>query len=157
MGVLSASSSCLLLQRTSTALSSSVLHVAINVRPPSITTSHHLPGSNATVFNPSPFPIPNSLKSSATQTSHSISLHPLPRRPGFSRVPTMIRMGNLRLSIRRGSLAHNNLLVRKVVSILSQPVRQRTGWYESIRWSRDLHQAPRIRRNILWCAARSFW
>ena len=122
MGALSASSASLFFRRTSAALSSSVLHAAINVRPPSITTSHHLPGSNATVFHPSTSPIPNSRRSSATQSVHSFSLPPRPRRPGFSRVPTMIRLGNLRLSIRMSAPAHNNLLVRTVVSILSQPV-----------------------------------
>ena len=81
-GGLSSSPASLLFRRNSAALSSSDLHVVINVRPPTITTSHHLPGSNATVFHPSPSPIPNSRRSSATQSVHSFSLPPRPPRPG---------------------------------------------------------------------------
>ena len=118
-----ASSASLLFRRTSAALSSSVLHVTINVRPP---LHHHFPplaGYSATVFHPSPSPVPNSRRSSATQPVHSFSLRPRPRRPGFSRVPTMIHLDNLRLSIRVSAPTYNNLLVRTVVSILSQPIR----------------------------------
>ena len=54
---LSASSTSLFLRRISAALSSSFLHAAMNLRPPSITVSHHVPGSRAaTVQSPS---IPN--------------------------------------------------------------------------------------------------
>ena len=55
MGIFPASSASLFIRRTSADLFSSFLHVALNVRPPSITISQHLPGSNATVFYPSPY------------------------------------------------------------------------------------------------------
>ena len=55
------------------ALSFSFLHVAINLRPPSVTISHHLLGSIASVFHPSPSPIPN-WRSSAKQFAYSFSL-----------------------------------------------------------------------------------
>lgn len=123
--VLSAASGSLFWRR-SAALSSSFLHEAINVRLLSITISHHFPQSYAAVSHLLPYPIPNIRKLSARSSSTlSPCPPPRPRWPGFSRVLIVICFGNLRLSIRMSTLAHNNLLVRKVVSILSQPVRWR--------------------------------
>ena len=146
---LSAASASLFLRRDSAAFSSSFLHAAMNLRLPSVTISNHLPGSNAAVLHPSLPPIPNIRRSSATQSVHSFSLPPRPRRPGISSAPAMIRLGKRRSSTRMSAPPHNNLLVRTVVSILSQPVRWRARSYERVRWSRDLHQAPRIRSSIL--------
>ena len=85
---------------------------------------------------------------------HSLFLLAPPSTPAqFSQGSHHIHLSNLRSSVRMS--AHDNLLVRKVVSMLSQPIRWSGKSYEMIRCSRDLYQALRIGGNILWCAARS--
>ena len=153
-GVLSASVS-LLFRQTSAALSSSFNHVAINLLPLSITIPYHLQGSNVGVFHPSLSPIPNNRSSFATQFIRSFSLHPRPRRPVFSQGLHRDPFGQSAAVFSNKSPAHNNLLVCTVVSMLSQSVRRRARSYERSRWCRDLHHAPKIRSNILWCAKRS--
>lgn len=89
--------------------------------------SNRLPGSNTTVLYPSPFPIPNIRRLSATYSGRSFSSRPRLRHPGFSRVPIIIRLSNLRLSTRMSAPDHNNLLVRTAVLILPHLVRSRAG------------------------------
>lgn len=75
--------------------------------------------------------------------------------PGL--VLTMIRSGNLRLSIGMSDPAHNNLSVRTMVSTLSHPVRWRARSHERVQRCREPNQTPRIRSSILWYARWSIW
>ena len=67
----------------------------------------------------------------------------------------MTLLGNLWSPMRSSAPAHNNLLVRRVVPMLSHSVRWRASLYEKMRLFGDLHQAPMIRSKVLWCVVRS--
>ena len=141
---LSASSTSLFLCRCSDAFSSSFTRAAINLQPLSPTVLYQTPGSSAAAVLQFPV-MPNSRRSSATQSVHSFSFLPGPRFPAFPSPPDMTLLGNLRSPMRSSAPNHNNLLVRTVVSMLSH---------------RDLHRAPTIRSNILlrWCVVKNvFW
>ena len=84
---LSASSASLFLCRCSDAFSSSFTHAAIHLQPPSRTVLYQTPGLSAAVLQ-SPV-MPNSRRSSATQSVHSFSFPPGPRFPAFSSSPDM--------------------------------------------------------------------
>ena len=120
-----ASSASLFLCRVIAALSSSFLHPAINLRPPSMTVSSHASRSRAATCQ-SPL-MPKAPTSSAIQSVHSFSSSPAPRCPGPSIPPNMTRLGSLRPAIRMSTPAHCNLLVRPVVSIFSHPDRWRAS------------------------------
>ena len=118
---LSASSASLFLCRCSDAFSSSFTHAAINLQPPPRDALSQVPGSSAAVLQ-SPV-MPNSRRSSATQSVHYFSFSPGPRFPAFSSSPDMTLLGNLWFPMRRsGAPDHNNLLVGTVVSMISHPV-----------------------------------
>lgn len=125
MGVFSTSSASLFFRWSSAGLSSSFLHVAITLRPLSITICRRFPGSNAAFFHPSSSPVPNNQRPSATQAVHSFS-----RAPFHAGDPLMIHLDNLQLSIRMSAPAHHILLVRTVVSMFSQPIRSRASSYQ---------------------------
>ena len=76
------------------ASSSSSLHAAMNLRPPSVTTSTQTSAFNAIVFQ-SPV-VPNARMLLCTQSVHSFSFLPRPLRTAPSRFPNMIRFGNRR-------------------------------------------------------------
>ena len=119
---LSASSDSLFLYRVIAALSSSSLHPAINLRPPSMTVSSHAPRSSAAAFqSPS---MPKARTSSATvrlflflspRPALPWSLHPAKHDPVGQ--PTTVHTDE----------RPRNLLVRTVVSMLSHPVRVRAS------------------------------
>ena len=98
------------------ASSSSFLHAAMNLRPPSVTASTQTSAFNAIAFQ-SPV-MPNARMSLCTQSVHSFSFPPRPLRTTPSRFPNMIRFGNRPPLIRRSVPAHKSLLVRNVVSML---------------------------------------
>ena len=102
------------------ASSSSCLHAAMNLRPPSVTASTQTSAFTA-IVSQSPV-MPNARMSLCTQSVHSFSFPPRPLRTAPSRFPNMIRFGNRPPLIRRSVPAHKSLLVRNVVSMLSHPV-----------------------------------
>ena len=114
------------------ASSSSCLHAAINLRPPSVTASTQTSAFTAIVFQ-SPV-MPNARMSLCTQSVHSFSFPPRHLRTAPSRFLNMIRFGNRQPLIRRSVPAHKSLLVRNVVSMLSHPVISRARLYEVARW-----------------------
>ena len=79
----------LLSWRCLAASTSSFLHAAINLRPPSVTVSIHTSAFNAVAFQ-SPV-MPNARMSLWTQSVHSFSFPPRPLRTAPSRFPKMIR------------------------------------------------------------------
>ena len=99
------------------ASTSSFLHAAINLRPPSVTVSTHTSAFKAVAFQ-SPA-MPNVRMSLCTQSVHSFSFPPRPLRTAPSRFPKAIRFGSRPPLIRRSVPAHKSLLVRNVVSMLS--------------------------------------
>ena len=115
------------------ASSSSCLHAAMNLRPPSVTASTQASAFNAIVFQ-SPV-IPNARMSLCTQSVHSFPFPPRPLRTAPSRFPNMIRFGSRPPLIRRSVPAHKSIFVRNVVSMLSHRVISRARLYEVIRWS----------------------
>ena len=115
------------------ASTSSFLHVAMNLRPPSVTVSSHTSAFKAVAFQ-SPA-MPNARMSLWTQSVHSFSFPPRPLRTAPSRFPKTIRFGSRPPVIRRSVPAHKRLLVQNVVSMLSHPVISRARLYEVIRWS----------------------
>ena len=135
------------------ASTSSFLHTAMNLRPPSVTVSTHTSAFNAVDFQ-SPA-MPNARMSLWTQSAHSFSfpLRSLCTAP--SRFPKTIRFGSRPPFIRRSVLAHKSFLVRNVVSMLSRPVISRARLYEVTRWSGLLRCAPMIRSKTRWCTLRS--
>ena len=135
------------------ASTSSFLHAAINLRPPSVTVSTHTSAFKAVAFQ-SPA-MPNVRMSLCTQSVHSFSFPPRPLRTAPSRFPKAIRFGSRPPLIRRSVPAHKSLLVRNVVSMLSHPVISRARLYEVIRWSGLLRCAPMIRSKTRWCTVRS--
>ena len=90
---LSASSVPLFLYRCSGAFSSSFTHAAINLQPLSRTVLYQTPGSSAAVLH-SPV-MPNSRRSSATQSVHYFSFPLGPRFPAFSNSPAMTLLGKI--------------------------------------------------------------
>ena len=145
----SAPSASLLLCRCLDAFSSSFTHSAINLQPPSRTVLYQAPGSSEALFQS--LVMPNRRRFSATQPVHYFSFPLGPRFPASSNSPDMTLLGNLWSPMRSSAPDHNNLLVRMVVSMLSHPVRWRASLDERIHLFGDLHQAPWIRSNILWC------
>ena len=78
--------------RSLAAPTSSFLHAAINLRPPSVTVSTHTSASNAVA---SQFhDMPNACMSLCTQSVHSFSSPPHPLRTAPRRFPNMIHFGN---------------------------------------------------------------
>ena len=115
------------------ASTSSFLHAAMNPRPPSVMVSTHTSTSNAVPFQ-SPT-MPNALMSLYTQSVHSFSSPFRPLRTAPSRFPNTTRFGSRPPLIRMSAPAHKSLLVRNVVSMLSQRLISRARLYEVIRWS----------------------
>ena len=99
---------------------------------------------------------PKSRRSPATQSVHYFSFSPRPRFSAFSSSPDMMLFGNLWSPMRRSASDHDNLLVRTVVTMLLYSALWRASLKERVRLSGDLHQAHRIRSNILWSVLRSF-
>ena len=130
------------------ASTSSFLHAAINLRPPSVTVSTHTSAFNTVAFQ-SPA-IPNAQMSICTQSVHSFSFPPRPLCTAPSRFPDTIRFGSRSPLIRMSVPAYKSLLVRNVVSMLSHPVISRARLYEVIRWSGLLRCAPMIRSKTRW-------
>ena len=131
------------------ASSSSSLHAAMNLRPPSVTASTQTSAFNAIVFQ-SPV-MPNARMLLCTQLVHSFSFPPRPLRTSPSRFPNMIRFGNHPPLIRRSVPTHKRLLVRNVVSMLLQPAISRARLYWVIRWSGLLRCASMMRSKTRWC------
>ena len=102
------------------ASTSSFLHAAMNLRPPSVTVSTHTSAFKAVAFQcPA---MPNVRMSLWTQSVHSFSFPPRPLRTAPSRFPKTIRFGSRPPLIRRSVPALKSLLVRNVVLLLSHPV-----------------------------------
>ena len=110
---------------------SSFLHAAMNLHPPSVTVSTHTSAFNAVVLQ-SPA-MPNARISLWAKSVHSFPRRPLRTAP--SKFPKTIRFGSRPPLIRRSVPAHKSLLVRNVVSMLSHRVISRARLYEGIRWS----------------------
>ena len=137
----------------SSASTSSFLHAALNLRPPSVAVSTHTSASNAVAFQ---FPAtPNARMSLWTQSVHSFSFPPRPLRTAPSRFLKTIRFGSRQPLIRRSDPAHRILLARNVVSMLSHRVISRARSYEVIRRPGLLRCAPMIRSKTRWCTVRS--
>ena len=119
------------------------VHVAINLRPPSVTVSTRTFAPNAVAFQ-SPAK-PDARASLYTQSNHSFSFPPCPLWAPPSRFSNMIRFGNSPPLIRINVLAHKILLVCKVISVLSHWVILRARLYEVFRWSGLLLCAPMMR------------
>ena len=132
-------------------VSSSSLHAAMNLRPPSVTTSTQTSAFNAIVFQ-SPV-MPNARMSLCTQSVHSFSFPPRPLRSAPSRFPNMIRFGNRPPLIRRSVPAHKSLLVRNVVSMLSHRVKGTVVRGHPVVWSLALR--PDDASKTRWCTVRS--
>ena len=115
------------------ASTSSFLHATMNLRLPSVTVSSHTSAFNAVAFlSPA---MPNARMRLCTQSVHYFSFLPRPLRTALSRFPNTIRFGSRPPLIRMSVPAHNGLLVRNVVSMLSYRVISRARLYEVIRWS----------------------
>ena len=127
---------------------SSFLHTAMNLRPPSVPVSTHTSASNA-VASQSPA-MPDARMSLCTQSFPPRSLRTAP-----SRFPNVIRVGTRPPLIRISAPAHQSLLVRNVVPMLSHPVMSRARLYEVIRWSGLLRCSPLGRSKTRWCTVRS--
>ena len=112
------------------ASTSSFLHAAMNLRPPSVTASTHSSAFSAVAFQ-SPT-MPNARMSLWTQSVHSFSFPPRPLRTAPSRFSKTIRFGSRPPLIRRGVPSHKSILVCNIVSILSHRVISRARLYEVI-------------------------
>ena len=110
------------------ASTSSFLHAAMNLRPPSVTVSTHTSAFKAVAFQ-SPA-MPNARMSLWMQSVYSFSFPPRPLRTAPSRFPKTIRFGSRPPLIRRSVSAHRSPLVRNVVPMLSHPVISRARLYE---------------------------
>ena len=116
------------------ASTSSLLHATMNLcSPPSVTVSTHTSASNAVLFQSSV--ISNIRMSLCTQSVHSFFFPHRPLRTAPSRFPNTIRFGSRPPHIRMSAPAHKSILVRNVVSMLSQWVISRARLYEVIRLS----------------------
>ena len=135
------------------ASTSSFLHAAINLRPPSATVSTQTSAFNAVPLQ-SPA-MPNARMSPCTQSVHYFSFPPRPLRTAPSRFPNTIRFGSRPPLIRMSAPAHKSLLVRNVVSMLSDRIISRARLYEVIRWSDLLRCVPMMRRKTQWCTVQS--
>ena len=129
------------------------LRAAMNLRPSSVTVSIHTSAFNAAAFQ-SPA-VPNARMSLCTQSVHYFSFPPRHLRTAPSRLPNTIHFGTRPPLILMSIPAHKRLLVRKVVSMLSQRAISRVRLYEVIRWSGLLRCAPMIRSKTRWCTVRS--
>ena len=112
----------------------------MNVRPSSVTVSTRTSALNAAAFHYSV--MSNARMSLCTQSVHSFSFPPRPLRTAPSRFPNTIRFGSRPPLIRMSALAHESLLVRKAVSMLSRRVIPRARLYGVIRLSGLLRCAP---------------
>ena len=135
------------------ASTSSFLHAAMNLRPPSVTVSTHTSTFNAVAFQ-SPA-MPNARMSLCTQSVHSFSFPLRYLRTSPSRFSSMICFGSRPPLIRMSVPAHKSLIVRNVVSMLSHRVISRARLYEVIRCSGLLRCAPMVRSKTRWCTVRS--
>ena len=100
--------------------SSSFLQSIINLRHPSVTISVHLWASWAACFQ---FCwILKDRTSLSTHATHSFSCPPRPFLTPYFIVPNITRLGSRPSYMRVRAPAHNNLLARRVASILSHPV-----------------------------------
>ena len=122
---------------------SSFLHAAMNLRPPSATVSTHSSAFNAVAFQ-SPV-LPNARMLLCTQSVHYFSFPPGPLRTAPLRFPKPIRFGSRPPLIRMSVPAHKSLLVRNVASMNSHRVISRAKLYEVIRWSGLLRCVPMMR------------
>ena len=129
------------------------LHATMNLRPPSVTVSTYTSIFNAVAFQPPA--MLNARMSLCTQSVHSFSLPPRPPRTAPSRFPNTIRFGSRPPLIRMSVPAHESLLVRNFVPMLSHPVISKARLYEVIRWSGLLRCAPMIRSKTRWYTVRS--
>ena len=102
------------------ASTSSFLHAAMNLRPPSVTVSTHTSTFNAVTFQS--HVRPNAWLSPCTQSVHSFSFSPRPLRTAPSWFPNTISFGSRLPLIRMSVPAHKSLLGRNVVSMLSHRV-----------------------------------
>ena len=134
--------------------SSSFLHSVINLRPPSVTILVQLWASRAACFQ---FCwILKDRTSLSTHATHSFSYPPRPfLTPSFI-VPNITRLGSRPSSMRVRPPAYNNLLARRVASILSHPVSSSARLYERTRWSALRRLAPMMRKSTLWWTVRNF-
>ena len=97
------------------------------------------------------YPLPRSLF--ITPLAHAIPY------PALSKFPDRTRLGNLRSPSRERASTHDNLFARAVVfnTLTLKFVEERRHRLRGyLRLSLDLHQAPRVRSNLLWCRVQSF-
>ena len=99
---------------------SSFPHAAVNLRSLSVTISTYTAASNAIALQ-SPA-MPNAQASLCTQSIYSFSFPPRPLCTAFSRFPNMICLGNHPPLNWISVPTPKSIFVRKVVSMLSQPV-----------------------------------
>ena len=95
--------------------------------------------------------LPNARPWLATQSFRSSSLPPRPLHNAPSRFPNMICFGDRPPLIRMSVPAHKSLLVRNVVSMLSNRVIARVRLYEVYRWCGLLRYAPILQSKTRWC------
>ena len=136
------------------ASSSSSLHAAMNLRPPSVTASTQTSAFNAIAFQ-SPV-MPNARMSLCTQSVHSFPFPPRPIGTAPSRFPNMIRFGNRPPLIRRSVPAHKNLSCADIdqAGNAANPVRGRLNIFpcprSSLRiWSRTTGSTVPPRASLL--------
>ena len=127
------------------ASTSSFLHVAMNLRPPSLTVLTHNSAFNAVAFQPPA--MPTTRMSLCTESVHSFYFSPRPFRTASSMFPNTIDFGSRPRLIRMNAPTHKSLLVRNVVSTISHPVLSRPRLYEVTRWFGLLCCAPMMRSN----------
>ena len=141
------------------ASTSSFLHAAMNLRPPSVTVSTHTSAFNAVAFQSPLYQTPGcrSVRNRSTllSPSHPVLSSSRPLRTAPSRFPNTIRLGSRPPLIWMSISAHKSLLVRSVVSMLSHRVISRARLYEIIRWSGLLRCGPMMRSKTRWCKVRS--
>ena len=114
------------------ASTSSFLHAAMNLRPPSVIVSTYTSASNDTVtFHPPT--MTNARISLCTQSVHYFSFPPRPLRTAPSRFPNTIHFGIRPPLIQISAPTHKkSLFVHNVVSMLSHRVISRARLYEVI-------------------------
>ena len=129
------------------------LHAGIGLRPPSVTVSTHTFASNAVAFQPPA--MSNAQSTLCTQSIYSFSLPPHSLRTAPSTFSNTIHFGNRPSLMRMSVPAHNNLLVRNTVLMISHRVISRARLYEVIRCSGLLRCTPIMRSKTRWCTLRS--
>ena len=108
---------------------------------------NHTAASNAFAFqSPS---TPNARMSLCTQSVYSVSFPPRPLCIAPSRLPNTIHFRHRRQLNWMSAPAHRNLLLRNVVSMLSNRIISRARLYEVIRWSGLLRCTPMMRSKNL--------